>query len=447
MIPKPAARFSRPSTGLSFLAGDLAATCASVACALQLQPAVLAQSPQQQPAATKQATPSPQQPDDPMKQRIDTSVTRGVEIILALQEGDTNAEWPYEGVYRVGGEIPIGYRVGGTSICAMALLAAPGYGEDVKRQESVARALRFVLDSREHQLMNPDYEGGYDVRGWGYTYALLFLLDLESRAAVPTDLADEVKTAIAHYIDAIEQTEIAEVGGWNYARARGKAAVSPPSPFMTAPTLQALFLAASRGYEVDPGVVQRGLNALDRGRTPSGSIAYSGEGAKARDGTPGAVGRMLCAETTLLLAGRSSVANVRAALDAFIAHWAWLEKRRAQQGTHAPPYGVAPYYFYFAHYQAALAVEMLPEPERSEYRRRVRELTFQTQAEDGSWNDRVFERSRNYGTAMSIMGLLMPDLPRLPRWESAQRVENAHDAEPDANVKGEGASDTRTTQP
>jgi hypothetical protein len=404
------------------------------------------------PGAAQDQSPVPQRratqnAAEAMKQRIDASVARGVEIILSLQEGETNAEWPYEGVYRVAGQIPIGYRVGGTSICAMALLAAPGYPDDVKRQEAIARALRFVLDSRQHELMNPDYEGGYDVRGWGYTYALLLLLDMEARSLVPSELVEEVHGAIQWLVDAIEQTEIAQVGGWNYARARGKGAVSPPSPFMTAPTLQALFHAGARGYEVDGDVVQRGLESLERGRTTAGSIAYSGDGSRARDGTPGAVGRMLCAETTLLLAGRSSVANVRAALDAFIAHWDWLEKRRAKQGTHAPPYGVAPYYFYFAHYQAALAVEMLPEPERSEYRRRVRELIFQTQAEDGSWNDRVFDRSRNYGTAMSIMGLMMPDLPRAPRWDREQLVDKAHEAQRDPSANGEGASDSETTQP
>ena len=80
-------------------------------------------------------------------------IARGVEHLLAVQEGDSKAEWPYEGVYRVGGQIPIGYRVGGTALCATALLRAPEYERDAPRQQSVARATRFIIDGRTHALM------------------------------------------------------------------------------------------------------------------------------------------------------------------------------------------------------------------------------------------------------------------------------------------------------
>jgi hypothetical protein len=323
-------------------------------------------------------------------------VTRGVEHILSVQEGDTKAEWPYEGVYRVQRQIPIGYRVGGTAICATALIRAPGYNEDRPRKEAVHRAIRFIIDSVPHPLMNPDYNGGYDVRGWGYTCGLAFLLELKARNLVPTDLADGVEKAILHNIDAIQRTEITQVGGWNYARQTGRDAVSPPSPFMTGPTLQALFEAKRQGYAIDPSVVDRAIATLEQARTPSGSIRYSGVNGAASG---------------------ESVANVRAAVDAFIVHWEWLEKRRAQPGTHQPPYGIAPYYFYYAHYYAAQAVEMLPERERPEYRRRIADLIMKTRREDGTWNDRVFERTSNYSTAMSIMALMMPDTPTAAAWQ------------------------------
>lgn len=344
-------------------------------------------------------------------------IARGVEHILAVQEGETHAEWPYEGVYRVNREIPIGYRVGGTALCATALLRAPGYDGDQERKDAVHRAVKFVIDGCAQPLMNPDYDGGYDVRGWGYTCGLAFLLELKSRKAVPSDLADDVEKTIRWDIDALCKTEIARVGGWNYARQIGKDAVSPPSPFMTAPTLQALFEAKSQSYAVDPSVVDRAIATLEGARTPSGSIKYSGlEGANSSEPTPGAVGRMLATETTLYLAGKSSIANIRGAIDAFIVHWEWLNKRRAQPGTHEPPYNIAPYYFYYAHYYAAQAIEMLPQRERAEYRRRLDDLLMQTRHEDGSWNDRVFQRSSNYGTAMAIMALMMPQTPPPARW-------------------------------
>ncbi len=360
---------------------------------------------------------------------IPEAIARGIEIVLAKQEDHENpqagaddptrAEWPYEGVYRVGGKIPIGYRIGGTGICASALIYAPGYAEDAKRQAAVSRAVAYVCKGIEHPLMAPDYDGGYDVRGWGYTYGMRLLLLLKSRNQMPAEHAAAADKAIEFYLRAIEQTQIPEVGGWNYARPAGKDKVAPPSPFMTAPTLQALFEAKAQGYAVDAATVEKALSYLESSRAPSGSVVYSGKaGERSRDGVPGAVGRMLASETALFLAGRSTQANVRAAIDAFIVHWEWLNKRRAKNGTHEGPYQIAPYYFYYAHFYAAQAVELLPNQERAEYRRRINELLFSVRLTDGSWNDRVFDRSAGYGTAMATMALMMPDLPRPVGWKA-----------------------------
>lgn len=369
---------------------------------------------------------SPAKVVDPSAQVIGNAVTKSVELLLQMQEtldeGKPLAEWPYEGVYRVQREIPIGYRIGGTSISAMALLSAPGYAEDQARKDAVGRALRFVLDAAAHPLMNPDYNGGYDVRGWGYTYRLQFLLTLKRVDAVPADLKDEVEKAIRWDIDAIQTTEIPQVGGWNYARAEGKESVSPPSPFMTAPTLEALFNARALGYEVREDVVNRAVETLIKARSSTGSIVYAGASRNDRtpEPVPGAVGRMLATESTLFLCGKSSLLHVRAAIDAFVTHWEWLDKRRAKNGTHIPPYSIAPYYFYYAHYYAARAIELLPERERPEYRRRLANLLFSVRLEDGSWNDRVFPRSRNFGTAFSMMALAMPSSPVPPMaWKPA----------------------------
>jgi hypothetical protein len=357
---------------------------------------------------------------DPSAEVISKAVTRGVELLLEMQEsmddGKPKAEWPYEGVYRVDRQIPIGYRVGGTSITSVALLTAPGYADDPARKEAIARALRFVLDAANHPLMNPDYDGGYDVRGWGYTYRLHLLLTLKRLNAIPTGMAEDVEKAIRWDIDAIQQTEIPKVGGWNYARSPGKEAVSPPSPFMTAPTLEALFNARALGYEVRDDVVNRAVETLLKARTTTGSYVYAGATREDRppEPVPGAVGRMLASESTLYMCGKSSLLHIRAAVDAFITHWEWLDKRRAKNGTHVAPYQIAPYYFYYAHFYAARAIELLPERERPEYRRRLANLLFSVRLDDGSWNDRVFPRSRNFGTSFSLMALAMPSTPIPP---------------------------------
>lgn len=398
-----------------------------------MAPSVLAQD-KPSVADVKPAEAKPAEAAAPAKpiDQIPSAITRCVEFLLSAQEAhglakdakpespDQVAEWPYEGVYRVGGKIPIGYRIGGTSIASVALLLAPDYATDGARKQAVLRAVKFVTASLHDKLMNPDYEGGYDVRGWGYTYALSFLLTLKSTGAIsdlPDDLKQSVEEHIKWCIDAIQRTEINEAGGWNYARQQGKNAVSPTSPFMTGPTLQAMFEAKKQGYAVDAAVVERALKGLERGRADSGSVAYASMPEKDRaEPIPGAVGRMLASEITLYLAGRSDLVRIRGALDAFLVHWEWLDKRRAKPGTHEPPYGVAPYYFYYAHSQAAQAIELLPRRDRAEYRRRLYDRLFSVRLENGTWNDRVFPRTASYGTSQALMVMLMPKLPEPARW-------------------------------
>ncbi len=381
---------------------------------------------------TLPAAPPEQDPKPNREQIADSTpslaevIRVGVEALLQQQEGDDLAEWPYEGVYRVGGQIPIGYRIGGTAIGAMALLRAPGYVDDSRRQEAVRRAIGFICSAERHPFMAHDFESTYDVRGWGYAYGLLGLLQCKSADAVPTELQPDVERVIPFFLKGIEVTEIPETGGWNYARCAGFHAPGPPAPFMTAPTLQALFEAQQQGYAVAPALIERGLGALELARTPSGAFVYAGtNGPEGKAAIPGAVGRMVVGESTLFLAGRSAPDRVRGSIDAFLAHWQWLESRRAKSGTHARPYGIAPYYYYFAHLYAAQAIELLPEPDRPEYRRRLREILLQVRQDDGTWNDRVFPRSANYGTAMAVLALLMPEVPAPAAWVPKATVPDA----------------------
>jgi hypothetical protein len=358
------------------------------------------------------------------------AVQRGCTILLELQEGEGQREWPYEGVYRERepGQtlpvIPLGYRVGGTAIACLALIAAPGYGaaENEPRRQAVARGLDFVLEALESPLMAPAREDDYDVRGWGFIYALQLCAELERRGCVPAGREEAVAAAAERLVSALRDTEIAR-GGWNYAQQR------TPAAFMTAPALQALFAAAQAGHDVPAAVVERALDSLERGRAASGSIAYAvpdesratvaEDALGAMDKLPGAIGRMLACEATLTLGGRGDQGRLAAAVQAFFGHWVQLEVRRKQTGTHTGAYGVAPYYFMYAHRQAALAIELLPDPaERQRQRARLDALLAEVQEDEGGWNNRVFPRSRAYGTAMGMLALLQSEQPEPARWSA-----------------------------
>ncbi len=353
-------------------------------------------------------------------------IATAIERLVAMQEDP--GQWPYEGVYRVGGKIPVGYRIGGTGICGEALLRAPGYAADQARVAAVGKAIAFVCDGIKEPLMSPDeYDGGYDVRGWGMCYGARFLLAAQRAGAVPEPMMDRVKASTEWYLAALAKLEIPKVGGWTYSRQPGRDTPCPASPFMTAPCLETFFAAKAQGHTVDPAMIERALKAL-AGTTAaaSGYVDYSGgKGIKDKaDQIPGAVGRMCAAEVAMTLAGRGTPEGLERAVEAFCAHWDALEVRRAKTGTHVAPYGVAPYYFYYAHYYAAQAIALLPEDRRAKHWTTFNELLFRTRSAEGTWNDRVFPRSANFGTAMSMMALLMqqPGAADPARWAAPAPV-------------------------
>ena len=330
--------------------------------------------------------------------------------LAQLRNGESQpVEWPYEGVYRTRGEIPAGYRIGGTAIVCMALVEAPGYASAERRHAAVQRATEFVLEQlEEHPDLAPGPKSGYDVRGWGHAYALeLFLLALR-RPVLDEPTTAEVRARVPHLIHCLTVNELPE-GGWNYAR-------SGCSPFMTGATLLALMRARVQGFEVDAGLLARSVRALEATRFDSGSFAYSGPAGteSKRSGMPGAAARASVAELALLLAGRSDPRRLGTAVDGFFEHWEELYARKSKQGTHEGPYGVAPYYFMFGHTYAALAIEYLPEAAKSELRHKLHSTLAKTREADGGWNDRIFPRSKSYATAMAILALCAPAPDRLP---------------------------------
>jgi hypothetical protein len=339
------------------------------------------------------------------------AISLGVAKITAMQEkgpgAEIAAEWPYEGVYRVGGKIPYGYRVGGTSIAGLALLTAPGFADDAARKDAISRAIEFVAKSKDEPLLSPVYGGNYDVRGWAHCYGLRFLLAAKKANAVADAQKALVDEGVAFYLDALKKTEIPRVGGWQYARGPGLENPSPTSPFMTAPCLMALLEAKEAGLEVSDELIARTVTALEITRGESGYVAYNAT-RQTRDDVgqiPGAIGRMCAVESALARAGKGDEKRLRFAVDRFFEFWPELEKRRKKTGTHVAPYGVAPYYFFYAFTHAAQAIEFLPEADRPALRTKFRELLFKVRDEDGTWNDRVFPRSASFGTAMSVLAL------------------------------------------
>lgn len=317
-----------------------------------------------------------------------------VDRLIAIQEED--GAWPYEGVYRVGGRIPVGYRVGGTAIVCTALLNAP-LEDRTGADQSIRRGLELILAELEHPLMKPIRENRYDVRVWGHIYSLELFARLKAGSRFP-DFADRYQPWLDRLVAALVEEEL-DGGGWNYASRDRQA------PFVTAPALQALILARAGGTEVPQGLFDRGVGALNLSRGDHGGYAYSGPAGRREEPLPGSIARNAVCESTLQLLGAGDAVRLRASVDAFHDHWDELEKRRKKTGTHEPPFGIAPYYFYYGHRYLAQAISLLPVPQQAEEYARFEAVLMKTKDDDDTWNDRVFERSRAFGTAMGVLAL------------------------------------------
>lgn len=370
---------------------------------------------------------------EPAPLDVALATKEAIAAMLALQEGDDGDQWPYEGVYREDrGQLPVGYRVGGTAITCMGLIAAPGCRDDAARMSALERGVAFVLKTLDAPRMSAEFLGAYDVRGWGHIYALQMLLHLQDAQLVPDDLRESAKAKTKWLVATLCDSAIPQTGGWNYSRPRGyKSPRNRASTFMTAPALQALFHAKARGHEVPDDVVRQALDALERARAKPGGYAYGApaesqaeveeEQLTMMDKTPSSAARATVCETTLLLAGRGDLVRLQAAIDLFFAHWDDLAVRKSQTGTHIQPYGIAPYYFLFGHLYVAQAIEQLPDAEKREkLRTLLRQFLARSREDDGSWNDRQFGRSGGYGTALALMVLHMAELPKPVAWQATE---------------------------
>jgi len=51
-------------------------------------------------------------------------------------------------------------------------------------------------------------------------------------------------------------------------------------------------------------------------------------------------------------------------------------------------------------------------------RQRMFDALLRTRDEDGTWDDRVFHRTRNYGTSMAVLALLRDKAPLPKSWSN-----------------------------
>ncbi|MEY2794614.1 MAG: hypothetical protein RIR10_330, partial [Planctomycetota bacterium] len=198
----------------------------------------------------------------PLLQReaIDRLIADSVARLLALQapipsqEELPNAkrcEWSYECLYRCGNEPPVAFRVGGTSIVGIALLAAPGLADDAVRRAALLRAIDQVANlATDPEISIEEYDGGFDVRNWAHCFGVRFLIAADRAGLVTDDRRERIHRAIARYADALLKSELPARGGWNYFREDGAFLRGHACTFLSAHCIVSLLDVRDGGYAI-----------------------------------------------------------------------------------------------------------------------------------------------------------------------------------------------------
>ena len=273
----------------------------------------------------------------------------------------------------------------------LAVLALLECEETPERRAALDAGLRFLCSSRL-----PKRGSDWDV---DYVWTALYGLVATVRAeADPRYQGAEWRALIEgrgrEFYALLEHNQVPE-GGWAYYddppfTQRPKWATS----FCTALILPAVQRGLELGWGEDPAVLERAVSYVRRCALPNGAYAYDLSiiprvGGESINHVKGSLGRIQVCNWGLRSVGdeRITLDRVREGLDAFFEEHRFLDVARMRPIPHEAYYANAGYFYLFAHYYAAEAIELLPPEEREAYHARLRPHLVKVQEKSGLSTD------------------------------------------------------------
>ena len=275
------------------------------------------------------------------------------------------------------------------ALVIMALMDAPASEE---RDRALRHGLDWLCRTRlAHRGSNWDVDST-----WASLYGFVCLVQASQDARFDEpELRDRVqRRGLEYYADLVERQT--PDGGWAYYddppfTATPKWATS----FCTALVLPALLDARDLGWPIDPELIERALQLVQRCALPNGAYSYSfdlvrrGHGGVSINQVPGSLGRIQVCNWALARAGDERVTDdlVREGLEQFFEQHAYLDMARTRPVPHEGWFANAGYFYFFGHYYAAKAISLLPPAERELWHRRLRFHITKTLSDEGSCSD------------------------------------------------------------
>ena len=280
------------------------------------------------------------------------------------------------------------WRLASHGVAVLALLECPP-------TDARARALERALDWLcETELPRRGNHWDNDAV-WGQLYAFVAAVEAHGDPRFDDERRGRLATRARELLALLEANQTPD-GGWGYYD-------DPPysrrpqwaTSFCTALVVPALVAAHSEGWLEDPRVLERAVRYVERCALPTGAYEYDLNpipritGGEHINRVKGSLGRIQVCNWARAAAGDPKITPERVieGLDAFFEHHRFLDVARLRPIPHEAYYANAGYFYFFGHYYAALAIELLPPAEREAYHARLRPHVVKTLRASGSTSD------------------------------------------------------------
>lgn len=311
-------------------------------------------------------------------------------------------------------------------LCCMALASME---ETPELRAALDSAIDYLCTTRLSKRKS-DWDIDYV---WSAVYGFGACVDLLGDPRYSRGERAEALTKRGKEFLALLEANQALSGGWAYY---------DDPPFDRVPTWATSFTTAAvvpylvkaqdeRGWLLPPRMLDRAVKYLRRCALPNGAYSYSLSptpritGVESIDLMEGSLGRTQACNWALAQAGDKHITAdvLREGLEALFSKHGFLDHVRTRPIPHEGYHANAGYFYFFAHYYAAHAIELLPEAEREEWHARLRPHLVKTQWRNGGMSDfldtaYLVNASTSFTILALNMGLAEPD--ETPAEEEAQ---------------------------
>ncbi|MBL4771513.1 MAG: hypothetical protein JKY61_10320 [Planctomycetes bacterium] len=218
-------------------------------------------------------------------------------------------------------------------------------------------------------------------------------------------------------------------GGWAYY---------DEPPFTTTPTWATSFTTAAvlpalvdakdvLGWSIEDRVIQRAVRYVERCALPNGAYAYDlrpnggVRGLEDINMVEGSLSRIQVCNWALARAGVKRITHdrIREGLDEFFRFHGFLDHARTRPIPHEGFHANAGYFYFFGHYYAARAIELLPVEERRTWYQRLSPHLMKTQWKSGGASDFLRPPYMVVASTSFLIRGLQWDLDSRPRGKQA----------------------------